>query len=255
MLKKRIIPVLLLKNGRMVKGKNFQNFIDTGNPNTAVKIYTSQYADELMFIDITANSETRKTLIEIISNAAKDALMPFTVGGGIKSEEDVRQILANGADKVLITTEALYNNSLITESAKKFGSQAIITGIDYKFDQEKKNFFVWTHSGKKKTNLSPLELAKVYQDLGAGEVMINNIDRDGLMRGYDLEISQQISSILKVPLITCGGAGNFQHIVNLFSETEVSAAACSSIFHFGDNCPMQARTYLRNHGIEMRNIK
>ena len=207
-----------------------------------------------MFIDITANSETRKTLIEIISNAAKDALMPFTVGGGIKSEEDVRQILANGADKVLITTEALYNNSLITESAKKFGSQAIVTGIDYKFDQEKKIFCLDTFR-KKKTNLSPLKLAKVYQDLGAGEVMINNIDRDGLMRGYDLEISQQISSILKVPMITCGGAGNFQHILNLFSKTEVSAAACSSIFHFGDNCPMQARTYLRNHGIEMRNIK
>ena len=255
MLKKRIIPVLLLKNGRMVKGKNFKNFIDTGDPNSAVKIYTSQYADELMFIDINASIESRKTLIEITSNAAKDAFMPFTVGGGIKSEEDIRQILANGADKVLITTAALYDKNLIQKSVKKFGSQAIITGIDYKFDQEQKKNFVWTHCGNKKTNLSPLDLAKKYQDLGAGEIMINNISRDGLMKGYDLEISNDISAKLSIPLITCGGAGNFQHIVDVFSKTEASAAACSSIFHFGDNCPMQARTYLRNHGIEMRNIK
>ena len=255
MLKKRIIPVLLLKNGRMVKGKNFKNFIDTGSPNSAVKIYTSQYADELMFIDINASNESRNTLIEIISNASKNAFMPFTVGGGIKSEEDVRQILASGADKVLITTSALYDKKLIQKSVKKFGSQAIIAGIDYKFDEKQNKNLVWTHCGNKKTNLSPLELAKNYQDLGVGEILINNIDRDGLMKGYDLEISNEMSVNLNIPLITCGGAGNFQHIVDVFNKTEVSAAACSSIFHFGDNCPMQARTYLRNHGIEMRNIK
>ena len=254
MLKKRIIPVLLLKNGRMVKGKNFKNFINTGNPNTTVKIYSSQYADEIMFIDINSTAESKKALIEIVLNAAKNAFMPLTVGGGIKNDDDIKQLFINGADKVLITTSALYDKQLIQRSVKKFGSQAIVAGIDYKFDLEKKRNYVWTHCGSKKTNLSPLELAKSYQDLGVGEIMINNIDRDGLMKGYDLEISNEVATNLNIPLITCGGAGNFQHIVDLFNKTKVSAAACSSIFHFGDNCPMQARTYLSNHNIETRKI-
>ena len=156
MLKKRVIPVLLLNNGRMVKGKQFQNFIDTGNPSTAVKIYTSQYADELMFLDIKASLESRKALIDIISKAAKDALMPLTVGGGIKTIEQIREILASGADKVLITSSAYENSDFILEAVKYFGSQAIIGGIDYKLDDDGKNY-VWTHCGTKKTKISPLE--------------------------------------------------------------------------------------------------
>ena len=254
MLKKRVIPVLLLNNGRMVKGKQFQNFIDTGNPSTAVKIYTSQYADELMFIDIKASLESRKALIDIISNAAKDALMPLTVGGGIKKIEQIREILACGADKVLITTSAYENSDFILEAVKYFGSQAIIGGIDYKLDRDEKNY-VWTHCGTKKTKISPLEFSLKLQDLGVGEIMINSIDRDGMMKGYDLDLLDLISKKLDLPIIACGGAGNFGHLVDLYKNTDVAAAACSSIFHFGDNCPMQARTYMRNHGIEMRNIK
>ena len=160
MLKKRVIPVLLLNNGRMVKGKQFQNFIDTGNPSTAVKIYTSQYADELMFIDIKASLESRKALIDIISNAARDALMPLTVGGGIKTIEQIREILAIGADKVLITTSAYENSNFILEAVKYFGSQAIIGGIDYKLDKDERNY-VWTHCGTKKTKISPLEFSHI----------------------------------------------------------------------------------------------
>ena len=233
MLKKRIIPVLLLKDGRMVKGKEFKNYIDTGNPTTAVKIYTSQYADELMFIDIQASLESRRMLIEIVSNAAKNAFMPFTVGGGIKTIDHIREILAAGADKVLITTAAYENHDFILKAVKNFGSQAIVGGI----------------------STTPLSFAIKLEELGVGEIMLNCINKDGMMKGYDKKTTNEISSKLNLPVITCGGAGNFQHVVSLFKETNAAAAACSSLFHFGDNCPMQARTYLRNHGVEMRAIK
>ncbi|MBC8304455.1 MAG: imidazole glycerol phosphate synthase subunit HisF [Pelagibacterales bacterium] len=255
MLKKRIIPVLLLKDGRMVKGKEFKNYIDTGNPATAVKIYTSQYADELMFVDIQASLESRKMLIEIVSNAAKNALMPFTVGGGIKTIDHIREILAAGADKVLITTAAYENHDFILEAVKNFGSQAIVGGIDYKFDENLGKNHVWTHCNTKKTSTTPLSFAIKLEELGVGEIMLNCINKDGMMKGYDKKTTNEISSKLNLPVITCGGAGNFQHVVSLFKETNAAAAACSSLFHFGDNCPMQARTYLRNHGVEMRAIK
>ncbi len=255
MLKKRIIPVLLLKNGRMVKGKKFKDYIDTGNPSSTVKIYTSQYADELMFLDIDATLRSRKALIETIKDAAKNSLMPFSVGGGIKSVEDIREILASGADKVLINSAACESPNLIEEAVKVFGSQAIIAGIDYKFDSLSNEDKVWIKCGTKITNENPIELSKKYRSLNVGEIMMNSIDRDGMMSGYDLKLNKQISNNLDIPIISCGGAGNFGHLVDLFNNTDVSAAACSSIFHFGDNCPMQARTYLRNHGIEMRIIK
>ena len=255
MLKKRIIPVLLLKNNRMVKGKQFQNHIDTGNPSSTVKIYTSQYADELMFIDIEATLGSRKALIETIKNSAKYSLMPFTVGGGIKTIEDIRELLISGADKVLITSSACENPDFISKAVKVFGSQAIVAGIDYKFNKEIKKNFVWTKCGTIKTNIDPVELSKKLRSINVGEIMLNSIDRDGMMDGYDLSLSKKISENLDIPVIACGGAGNFQHLVELFKKTDVSGAACASIFHFGDNCPLQARTYLRNHGIEMRNIK
>ena len=255
MLKKRIIPVLLLQDGRMVKGKKFKDYIDTGNPISQVEIYTSQYTDELMFVDIQATVNSRKTLLNIISNSAKESQMPFSVGGGIKSLSDIREILAAGADKVLINTSAFENYDFIKQAVKKFGSQAIILGIDYKYDNEINQNIVWTHSGTKQTEAEPFELSQIYQDLNVGEIMLNSIDRDGMMKGYDIELGNKISKNLEIPLILCGGGGNFNHLVEVFNKTEVAATACGSLFHFGDNSPMRARSHLKNQNILMRSIK
>ena len=255
MLKKRVIPVLLLSKKRMVKGINFKDHIDTGDPVSQVKIYSSQYTDEIIFIDIDASVDSRLTLKNIIKEASKVSHMPFTGGGGIKKIEDIQEIIAAGADKVIINTAGFYDRKLIIDAVKKFGSQAIILGIDYKLDKNNNEYYVWTHSGKKKTNKDPLKLALEYQELNIGELFINSIDRDGVMKGYDLDMGKKISNKLKIPVIICGGAGNFLHLSEAFKKTQISAAACSSIFHFGDNSPIRARSYLKNQGILVRKIK
>jgi cyclase len=255
MLKKRIIPVLLLQEGRMVKGKNFKDYVDTGNPISQVKIYTAQYTDELMFIDIQASLNSRKTLLNIISSSAKESHMPFSVGGGIKSLTDIREILAAGADKVLINTSAFENRDFIKQAVKKFGSQAIILGIDYKYDDTINQNRVWTHSATKQTIAEPFELSQIYEDLNVGEIMLNSIDRDGMMKGYDIDLAKKVSKTIKIPVILCGGGGNFDHLVDVFNKTEVAATACGSLFHFGDNSPMRARSHLKNQGILMRSIR
>lgn len=255
MLKKRIIPVLLLSGNRTVKGKNFKDYIDTGNPITQVKIYSSQHTDEIIFIDIDASSKSKKTLKDTIRIASKESHMPFTAGGGIKKLDDIYEILAEGADKVIINTAAYYDRKLVVDAVKAFGSQAIILGIDYKFDKKDNNNYVWTHSGLKKTKINPIKLALDYQDLNIGELFINSIDRDGVMDGYDISLGSKISEKLKIPVTIAGGAGNFSHLLELFQKTEASAAACGSIFHFGDNSPLRARSYLKNQGIEVRKIK
>lgn len=255
MLKKRIIPVLLLSKNRTVKGKNFKDYIDTGNPISQVKIYSSQYADEIIFIDIDASFKSKKTLKDTIRIASKESHMPFTAGGGIKKLDDIYEILAEGADKVIINTAAHYDRKLVVDAVKVFGSQAIILGIDYKLDKKNNKNYVWTHSGLKKTKINPINLALAYQDLNIGELFINSIDRDGTMGGYDIDLSSKISEKLKIPVIISGGAGNFYHLLELFKKTEASAAACGSIFHFGDNSPLRARSYLKNQGMQVRNIK
>ena len=255
MLKKRIIPVLLLKDSRMVKGVNFKDYRDTGNPVSQVKIYTSQYTDELIFIDIQATLDSRESLIKIIKDSAKESQMPFAVGGGIKSLSDIREILSAGADKVLINSAAFENYDFISEAVSKFGSQAIVLGIDYKLDSASSKNVVWTHCGTKKTNIEPLKLAQIYNNLKVGELMLNSIDRDGMMIGYDIDLADKVSKAVNVPVILCGGAGNFDHLTQAFNKTGIAATACGSLFHFGDNSPMRARSHLKNHGIEMRIIK
>ena len=255
MLKKRIIPVLLLNKSRMVKGKNFNNYIDTGDPITTVKIYSSQDADELMFLDIESNLKTNKHFLEIIKNSAKHCNVPFSVGGGVRNLDDVKNIFLSGADKVVINTSIVYNPELLKDISKLYGSQSIVASIDYKYNLEKKKNEVWVECGKKNTRLFLNDHIKNIVQLGVGEVLINSIDRDGLMNGYDIQTLKDISSSLSIPVIACGGAGNFNHILNLFNSSDVSAAACSSIFHFGDYNPIQIRTYLRNHNINMRYIK
>ncbi|MDC3012117.1 imidazole glycerol phosphate synthase cyclase subunit [SAR86 cluster bacterium] len=253
MLKKRIIPVLLLKDKRMVKGKKFKDFKDTGEPKTAVRIYSAQDADELVFLDIDNNSSSLGNLIEIVKQASEECFMPLAAGGGISDINQVRELLKAGADKIVVNTSCVKNPSLIKEISKEFGEQCVIGSIDYKISNNLRE--VWIKSGKLNTNLDPLEHAKNLIKLGAGEILLNSIDRDGMMDGYDLEYADKVSREINVPLIVCGGAGNYMHLADLLNNTSISAAACASLFHFGDNNPIRARSYLKNLDIPMRMLK
>ena len=253
MLKKRVIPMLLLKNKRMVKGVCFSNHRDTGNPSTAVRIYSAQDADELVFLDIEASLNSRMALIEVVKNAAKECFMPLSAGGGINSVEDVRQLLLAGADKVVITTSCVTQPKLVSQVASTFGNQCIVAGIDYKTGSN--GIKVWIRSGTEKTNLDPLEHALFLEESGAGEILLNSIDRDGTMKGYDLEMADRISAALHIPVIIAGGAGNFLHLSELLGQTAASAAACASLFHFGDNNPIRARSFLKNQNSPSRVLK
>ena len=253
MLKKRVIPVLLLREGRMVKGVRFADYRDTGNPKTAVRIYSAQDADELIFINIQESARSRQALVDVLREASTECFMPLTAGGGIRSIEDVTTLLRSGADKVVVTTAAVTRPQLLKEIVERFGSQSLVAGIDYR--GEGKSSRVWIRSGAEETNLDPINHAINLVDLGAGEIFLNCIDRDGCMEGYDLELGKKIARAVSVPVICCGGAGNFMHLFDLFNGTKVSAAACASIFHFGDNNPIRARSYLRNLGVPMRVLK
>lgn len=253
MLKKRVIPVLLLRNGRMVKGKRFADFRDTGDPRSAARIYNAQYADELVFLDIQASAESRGALLDIVKVAATECFMPLTVGGGVAKIEHVRSLLRAGADKVVITTAAVLDPDLIKTAAETFGSQCIVAGIDYRGAGDDAS--VWIKCGSEATHRRPVELARELAELGAGEILLNSIDRDGMMNGYDLLTASQVADAVKIPVVVCGGAGNFAHLAEAFTTTAVAATACASVFHFGDNNPIRARSYLRNLGIPLRVVK
>ena len=253
MLKRRVIPVLLLRNGRMVKGRQFSDYRDTGDPRTAVRIYSAQDADELVFLDIQASQQSRGALLDIVRAAATECFMPLAAGGGITSVDAIRELLLAGADKVVITTAAALDPGLVTAAAERFGAQCIVAGIDYRGAGEAAR--VWVRCGTEATTLEPVAHARRLVELGAGEILLNSIDRDGMMRGYDLETAARVADAVNVPVIVSGGAGNFRHLADAFERTHVSAAACASLFHFGDNNPIRARSYLRNLDIPMRVLK
>lgn len=253
MLKKRVIPVLLLRDGRMVKGIRFGGYRDTGNPKTAVRIYSAQDADELVFLDIQASLQSRQALVDILREASTECFMPLAVGGGIRTVEDVREFLQAGADKVVVTTAAVTHPKVIYQIAERFGTQSLVAGIDYRYEADSPK--VWIRCGTERTDLDPVEHAVRLSALGAGEIFLNSIDRDGVMEGYDLVLAQKVAQAVSIPVIVCGGAGNFMHLAELLKETQVSAAACASIFHFGDNNPIRARSYLRNLDVPMRVLK
>ncbi len=253
MLKKRVIPVLLLRDGRMVKGVRFSDYRDTGNPKTAVRIYSAQDADELVFLDIQASVQSRRALLDILREAATECFMPLAAGGGIQSIEDVRELLLAGADKVVVTTAAVNQPKLLPEIAERFGSQCLVAGIDYRRGSDGDR--VWIRCGTEATDIDPVSHAKQLVSLGAGELLLNSIDRDGLMQGYDLDMAERVASVVSVPVIVSGGAGNFMHLAEVLKDTQASAAACASIFHFGDNNPIRARSYLRNLDIPSRTLK
>ncbi len=250
MLKKRIIPKLLLKNGRNVKGKKFIDLRDTGHPVTNARIFDAQGADELMFLDIAASAENRGILYETIAKTAEEVFMPFCVGGGVRTVEDVRNLLLAGADKVCINTAAVEMPSLIQDGAKLFGVQCMVVSIDVR--RYETNWEVFTHGGTVSTGIDVIDHAKRMVNLGAGELLITSIDRDGTMEGYDIELINTIANAVNVPVIASGGAGNLQHLVDAINYGNASAVAVGSLFNFTDQSPIKARSFMRVAGVNVR---
>ncbi len=250
MLKQRLIPVLLLKNGRLVKPIQFGKYRDVGYPTTQAKIYDAQKADELIFLDIDASTENRQTLISVIEEVTKECFMPLTLGGGVRTVQDINNLLAAGADKVSINAAAVDNPNFIKEAANMFGSQCIVISIDAKKKGDK--YEVCTHNGKKTTGLDAITWAKKVTELGAGEILITSIDNEGTMEGYDLELVKAISQAVNIPVIANGGAGTLDDFQDALTKAGASAVAASSIFNFTDQSLIKAMRFLKVHGLNVR---
>ena len=250
MLKNRIIPCLDVKNGRVVKGINFVDLKDAGDPVEQAKIYSNGGADEICFLDITASNENRDTIYSVVDQASKNCFVPLTVGGGVRSVEDINKLLNCGADKVSINTAAVQNSDVIIESSKKFGSQCIVVAIDAKKNNEK--WEVFTHGGRNKTGIDALDFAKKMEDCGAGELLVTSMDRDGTQVGYDIDLMSKISTIVNIPIIASGGVGNLDHLVDGIEKGKASAVLAASIFHYGKHSIKEAKEYLDSKGIPVR---
>jgi cyclase len=251
MLKKRIIPCLDVKNGRVVKGINFINLVDAGNPVEQAKIYSDGGADEVCFLDITASNENRDILLDTVQKTAEQCFVPLTVGGGVRSIQDIRNLLMAGADKVSINTAAIKNPNLIKEATLKFGSQCIVVAIDAKKTGNNK-WNVFTHGGRQATELDALEFALLAQNNGAGEILLTSMDKDGTKSGYDLELTKAISSSLNVPVIASGGVGTLDHIKDGIVKGGASAVLAASIFHFGEFSIAEVKEYLNSQSVSVR---
>ena len=247
---KRIIPCLDIKEGRVVKGINFNNLIDAGDPLTQAKIYNDQLADELVFLDISATNEKRKTLVELVENIAAHLHIPFTVGGGIYSVEDVKVLTRSGADKVSINSAAVANPHLIRESSLMFGRQCIVIAIDAKRHGDSWN--VYTHGGTKDTGKNVLQWAKQCEELGAGELLVTSMDADGTKQGADLELYQALDKIITIPLIVSGGIGTMQHVHESITLAKADAVLAASIFHFKEINIIELKNYLTERDIFVR---
>ena len=250
MLKKRIIPCLDIKNGRVVKGIQFEGLQDAGNPLELAQFYSENGADELVFLDISATLENRKTLADLVNQIAHKINIPFTVGGGINSVEDAKIMVQNGADKVSINSAAIKNPNLIFDLANEFGSQFVVVAIDVKLVENE--WFVFIKGGTEKTDWSALDWAKKVTELGAGEILLTSMNNDGEKKGFALDITNQISEAISIPVIASGGAGNSQHFIDLFTKTEVSAGLAASIFHFNEVPISELKNILKTQNIPIR---
>ncbi|MDA8832166.1 imidazole glycerol phosphate synthase subunit HisF [Candidatus Pelagibacter bacterium] len=250
MLKNRIIPCLDVKNGRVVKGINFVDLKDAGDPVEQAKIYSDGGADEICFLDITASNENRDTIYDVVERTSKKCFVPLTVGGGVRGVEDINKLLNCGADKVSINTAAVQDPKMIIESSKKFGSQCIVVAIDAKKNGNK--WEVFTHGGRNNSNIDAIEFAKKMEDNGAGELLVTSMDRDGTQIGYDNDLMFKISSIVNIPVIASGGVGNLDHLVDGISLGNASAVLAASIFHYGTYSINEAKQYLNSKGIPVR---
>jgi len=250
MLAKRIIPCLDVKDGRVVKGINFVKLRDAGDPVENARIYEEQEADELTFLDITASYEGRRAMLEVVKRTAEQVFMPITVGGGIKSLEDIRLLLKAGADKVSINTAAVKDPNLIKEAAERFGSQCIVVAIDAK--RTKKSWEVYIYGGRTPTGIDALRWAKKVESLGAGEILLTSMDRDGTEKGYDIELTRAVADLVNIPVIASGGAGTLEHLYEVFSQTGASAALAASIFHYRKYSVLEVKRYLKKMGVAVR---
>jgi cyclase len=251
-LTKRIIPCLDVNNGRVVKGVNFVNLIDAGDPVECAKIYDNEGADELVFLDITASSDNRKTIVDMVRAVAENVFIPFTVGGGIRKVDDFREILLAGADKVSVNTSAINDPILISKAADKFGSQCVVVAIDAKMRADKSGYNVYTHGGRNDVGLDALEWAMKCEKMGAGEILLTSMDCDGTKAGYELNLTSIISENLKIPVIASGGAGELKHFYDGIKIGKADAVLAASLFHFKELTIKEVKEYLRNNGIPVR---
>lgn len=252
MLAKRIIPCLDVKEGRVVKGTNFLSLRDAGDPVECALYYDKQGADELVFLDITASHEKRGILLEVVRRTAEKVFMPLTVGGGVNTIEDIRALLSAGADKVSMNTAAVKNPSFIREGASRFGSQCIVVAIDAKETSKRGTWEVYTHGGRNATGLDAVQWAKKAQKLGAGEILLTSMDKDGTKSGYDIPLTRAVSEAVQIPVIASGGVGNLQHLADGFTKGKADAVLAASIFHYKEFTVKQAKQFLKKKGVLVR---
>ncbi len=250
MLTKRIIPCLDVKDGRVVKGVNFINLKDAGDPVETASLYDQQKADEIVFLDITASHEKRSIILDVVKKTAEKVFMPLTVGGGINSVEDIRALLNAGADKISINTTAVLNPELIRQAANQFGSQCIVVAIDAK--KVNSHWEVYTHGGRKPTGKDAVQWAKEVESLGAGEILLTSMDFDGTKKGYDLSLTNAIGNAVNIPVIASGGAGQLQDFYTVFAQTNADAALAASVFHYGELAISDVKNFLKEKNIAVR---
>ncbi len=251
MFARRIIPCLDVSEGRVVKGVKFVSLRDAGDPVSCARAYDQQRADELIFLDITASHEKRRTMIEVAEKVAATIFIPFTVGGGINTLQDIRDLLKTGCDKVSLNTGAIKDPKFVLEASKRFGSQCIVVAIDAK-RETRDRWGVYTHGGRNPTGLDAVQWAKRAEKLGAGEILLTSMDRDGTKDGYDLELTRRISESVGIPVIASGGAGKLNHLFEAFTAGKADACLAASIFHFGEFTIPETKAFLRSKGISVR---
>jgi cyclase len=251
MYKKRIIPCLDIKNGRVVKGINFVNLVDAGDPSEQAKIYSENGADEICFLDITASNEKRDIILDVVKKTSQNCFVPLTVGGGVRTLKDISDLLNSGADKVSINTAAVNDSNIIKEGAQKFGSQCIVAAVDAK-KVDKEKWEVFTHGGRNPTGKNVMDYVKEVEKLGAGEVLLTSMDRDGTKKGYDLDLTKKVSRLVSIPVIASGGVGKLDHLYEGLKIGKASAVLAASIFHFGEFSIQDAKKYLDSKGIAVR---
>ena len=251
MLKARIIPCLDVEGGRVVKGVNFVDLVDAGDPVEQARVYDKAGADELTFLDITASHEGRDTIFDVVSRTAEQCFMPLTVGGGVRTIDDIRKLLLAGADKVSINTAAVHNPEFVREAAEKFGSQCIVVSVDAKSVGENK-FEIFTHGGRNATGIDAIDWAKRVTSLGAGEILLTSMDRDGTKQGFNVPLTRAVSDVVQVPVIASGGVGTLEHMVEGIRDGHASAVLAASVFHFGTFTIEETKTYMAAKGIPVR---
>lgn len=251
MLAKRIIPCLDVKDGRVVKGINFIGLTDVGDPVECAKEYNRQSADEIVFLDITATNEQRKTIVDVVRKTAKEVFVPLTVGGGIKDVESIRELLLAGADKVSLNSAAVRTPELIKEAADKFGSQCIVVAIDAKLNKDN-TYKVVVNGGREETNFELTEWAKKVQELGAGEILLTSMDADGTKKGFDIDMLNAVCNVVSIPVIASGGCGSMEHIKDVLEKTTVDAVLAASIFHYNEHTVSEVKEYLCDNNINVR---